>query len=200
MGDRVSTNGLYSGRRLREPTTLRWDDVYLKDGYLLFPPENKTSREIAVPLGLVAREVLESTGTRFVGGPVFQREEGESWDSIEGRNLVSRMVTAAFKGHGRHSFKTIRTTAARVLDRAGFDDTQIGLMLSHSAGQSITNRHYFQRSAKDTAERLRPLVEVLQAWHLEGEDALDRIKAERDGRYMDTCTGTTGHTTSPPIA
>ena len=131
---------------------------------------------------------------------MFQREDGDSWHSVDGRNLVSRMTTAAFKEHGGHSFKTIRTTAARVLDRAGFDDTQIGLMLSHSAGQSITNRPYVQRSAKDTAERLRPLVEVLEAWHLEGEAALERIKAKRDGRYMDTCTGTTGHTISPPNA
>jgi integrase len=126
----IVTVAVNSGMRRGEILNLTWDNVDLRNGYLLVT-QSKNGDRREVPINAAVREVLEGIVRRLDSAYVFCDKKGRMYKG--GRNAFERACKRA--GIYNFHFHDLRHTAASFMAMAGVDLMSIKQILGHKTIQ-----------------------------------------------------------------
>ncbi|MBP2677297.1 MAG: phage integrase family protein, partial [Deltaproteobacteria bacterium] len=126
----IVTVAVNSGMRRGEILNLTWDNVDLRNGYLLVT-QSKNGDRREVPINAAVREVLEGIVRRLDSTYVFCDKKGRMYKG--GRNAFERACKRA--GIYNFHFHDLRHTAASFMAMAGVDLMSIKQILGHKTIQ-----------------------------------------------------------------
>ncbi len=188
---------LSTGARLKEVDSLDCANLDWQEGMVYLSADNKTATPRAVPMGEVAREVLEDLGSRFrKSGPVFTdglAEGAAGGSTARRRNWISQRTKVAAKAVGLEgvSFHTLRHSVGSWLAQAGYTELEIAWLLGHSAvtmTARYTHPHLdgLRRMVKTLDGRLRGVDPQMDSREVQAKQAGRVVAANASGsKHLD---------------
>ena len=137
---------LVTGMRFNEPLKLKWNDVYLDEGYFVIK-NTKNGRDHLMPITDRMERILkelQSDSEWVFPSPILQNKPATMTDVIERASEDSKVK---FTAHD------LRRTVATLLADRGFTDDRISIILNHK--KKTQTATYVQR----TVNQIRPLLE-----------------------------------------
>jgi len=131
----IVTLALNSGMRRGEILKLKWDDVDLRNRFLM-ARETKNGESRAVPINEAVREALEGTVRRLDSPYVFYNPKGKPLKEIR-HSFGSACRKAGIRDFRFHD---LRQTAASIMAMGGVSLLTIGTILGHKTA-SMTKRY-----------------------------------------------------------
>ncbi len=159
---------LNTGGRRMEVLSLRWRDIDLERGTVLFT-KTKAGKNRMVPVNEPLHEVLSGFNPKKAGEFVFPGDEGERL------NGVRRSFEKACRGAGLEGLRLhdLRHTFATRLIRRGVDIITVQALLGHSS-VTVTQRytHTGEDAKREAVRRLEP-ESLARLWHTEEKEGAE---------------------------
>lgn len=155
---------IYTGCRCGEILNLKWDDVFLEEGYIQLW-KTKTKKGRVIPIVPLIKDIFLKI-PRKKDAPFVFSSERKPTHSIAYTTLITLWLDFVKKGGfnnndiERLTIHSLRHTFITVANRTGISPWTIQTLVGHSLGKSITGL-YIHHNLKELREALEKIIENL---------------------------------------